>query len=378
LAHPPETKNQAIVATYTSIVPGLGHLLLGKRVSGLLLFVLVGGSAALTAAQLQSGLAIFDGGLGGFLFGALMRLGIMFWGLSFLDAYLTATKQGDPVRRRAVAANLLLPGLGYLISKNWLRGLASLVVVGWLVWTARSPGRFYDLIFLGLQAITAFEVYQRLALAEIARDQQGGAGQAAYRAPSEQVAAGQVVLPFILMGVAIGVGWITIERVSAGRPLSLTQKDVIVDPEPGRKKIDVKKLGLTFFIAGEGWKVRERGAGLVLRASHPLGASLLVGAFPIRPFAPRSRQLEQFAHRAAADRYRITTSRSATVKGFRGHKLVAVRKRPTLTTSRHVTVFAPRGNIALVFVLSGQQATCDKLLTSLQKTLASIDVDQAR
>lgn len=363
---------RTVVATLAALVPGAGHVLLGQRALGAGLAAGLCALLGVVVAHVAVGLSALEGGLGTLLAAHLMRcLGVAV-AFSVVDVYLgcvdPAGRVAPPLRRRAVAANLILPGTGYVLCRAWIRagtGLLLLLLVGYF---ARVGHPYVDIIFVGLQVVMAVAVYRQVRVTE----QEGGAPvePAAPAEPLPHVQGGQVVVLVALVGCLVWVGWVTETyfppRLSAAGARAVRAGDDVRFSAPG--------LGIELRVHGPGWSVAPPESGSLFQASHADGGRIMIGVQPVPPFMPADRFVRRVAQWVGDRGFSLRKTLDITL-GDR--PAVQMRFSGNFGETGRVdqwAVVVPGQRQGVVLLLSCLESACPFLAPKLEQTRDSLRV----
>lgn len=365
----------ARVTLGAALVPGAGHWLLGRRreAGGLFAIQALGLSAVLMHV-LGPGLPPFETHLGSFLLAVLMRSLATLHAFSVIDAYFFAIdplgEGAPPLRRRAAAANLILPGAGYLLARAWVRasvGLMLLVLFAYFAQAGTHP--YLDPIFMAMQALMAATAYRQVRMLEQEQAQ-------ARLSPGEplpllpvlrQVQTGQVTALLVAVMALVFCGWVMERRLPPGAVTGLGEADIKAEQREDGVYFSVGPLGLTMKAVGPGWSLSPWQAGTLFQAVHGDEAMVRVGLQLMPAFTHPSRVAARLRQMSEAQGYVFQKSIDRDLNGQ-----AAFQQRFAGRGDDFWTIAVPRDRYAVVMMLGCRTESCPALEAQLQQTVDSL------
>lgn len=359
----------------SAIVPGAGHLLLGRRKQGALIFVLTAALVAISIHHLAVGLAFFETDPGSLLFAVLLRAVAIIYAFAAVDTYLLGVDpelKVTPRRRQAVLLNLLIPGVGYLLARAWLRAAVGLLVLGFVFYFATVRKHPYlDAIYVGMQLIMAGFVYHYMRL-EAARAAQGGDPTAAPQLPPPprlpKVAAAQIVVLVALVAAVLACGVVVLESLPDGSATGLTEKDIQSEVRADGIHFKVPKLGLSMTAVGPGWRVSTQQTRFLFSVEHERGPTLMVGIQPIPPFVRSDRYIERVRRWMESNKLSLERRRDLEIDGMHAVQMHF--------SGDHWTVAIPRAKVAFLVMLGCRYESCADAKAMREKTRDSLRLER--
>ena len=365
-----------------ALLPGAGHFLLGRPRAGVLFALAAAGALAAGLTHAMVGLEFLDDPLGSFLFAHLLRSAALLHAFSVLDAYLLGLDpQGAwaPRRRRlAVVLNVLLPGLGYLYIRAWIRTLTGLALVVVFLYFAQAGHHPYlDPIFVAMQALMAVAVYRQVRIQET-----GGGGDmmaAAERKPRAavpapvQVQSAQVVILVVGVLALLTLGLVVQERLLPSGVMGLNEEDIRHAETAEGVRFQVAPLGFSMTAVGKGWSVMPQGAGSLFRAVNEREGELKVGIQLIPAFMRAERFMGKLVKLGQDQGYTLA-KRSDLELG--GNNAIQLRFTGKFSHSEQDfwIVAVPRGRLAFVIMMKCRKASCAALAPDLEKSRDSFNI----
>lgn len=373
------------VTLAAALVPGLGHLLLGRRLAGALYLMAAAGVLGLAGVHFAVGIDLLDASFGSFLLGTALRNAAVLHAFSVIDAYLLgiepAGEHHPPRRRIAVILNVLLPGLGYAYIRAWIRTLTGLLLTGVFIYFARAGHHPYlDVIFLAMQAIMAAAVYRQVRIQE----QEGGRDMLAAAAAHDRRPAmgpppvhdqsAQVVALVVGVLAMVWVGLVVQLRLLPGEVTGLNMDDIVSHQKKDRVDFYVKPLGLTMSALGHGWTAGEHQAGSLFRAVHKEEAELKLGLQLIPAFMDDARFMLRLRRMGEKQGYTHQGSAGLKINGVDATEMTFLGDFAH-GKLRLRMVAVPRGRFAYVMMLSCREQTCGALKQQLNRSRDSLSLD---
>jgi len=360
-----------------ALVPGLGHLLLGRRLAAGLLAGAAALAVGLPLAHVLQGIPFFDTSLGSFLLGTLLRNAAVLHAFSVIDAYLSALEPAGehhpPRRRLAVILNVLLPGLGYGYIRAWIRTLTGLVLVAVFVYFAMKGHHPYlDLIFLGMQVIMAVAVYRQVRIQEQAgpggKDMMAAAEAVERRRPMGPLPVhdqgAQVVALVIGVMALVWVGLVVQLRMLPAQVTGLSVDHITAEPTPRGINFKVSSLGLSMSAMGKGWAASDHQPGSLFQAVHEGKAMLKVGIQLVPAFMEQERFMARLRRMGEGQRYQFNRIEPLEINGLAARQLSFARQYSGGKLQLSI-VAIPRGRFAYVMFFECQEPSCAALRPQL-------------
>ena len=365
-----ELKRRVNLATFSSLLlPGLGHLRLGRKITGLAMIVGTLLAVALSAIHLYLGLSMFESTTGSFLFGVLLRALVILYGYALVDSYYGALFIDDHhgVRRRMAAAlNLLVPGAGYLVAKAWIRaGTGVLVLAMIIVFAGLRYHRFLDLIYIGMQLVMMAAVYQHFRIA------QAKAGVEAPHA-NDPVGPSQITVFFVIPALLVAMGYVVHLRMPSYDLARVDREEIQIRPSSRGIAVKVPRLELDFSAWGDGWIAKEYQAGAIFNARHDKNVTLRVGTQIVLPFVQPHRYVEHLRQKMVEGGY--THQKTKRLK-LHGRRVYQLRFSRSIGVNQYVdqwTIVAVRAQYAYLMLLECNRMVCKTLVDDLEKTRNSL------
>lgn len=365
-----------------AIIPGAGHILLGRKRAGVVYLLAAVAALAVAGFHFIQGLAFFDGTLGSFLLGHLLRSAAILHFFSVLDAYLLGV---DPdgawaprPRRLAVILNVLVPGLGYIYVRAWIRSLTGVALTAVFLYFAQAGHHPYlDPIFVAMQALMAVAAYRQI------RIQEGSGGKdmmaAAERtvrstvpAP-EQVQSAQVVVLVVGVLALVTLGLVVQERLLPGEITGLSLSDIRHEATANGVEFRISSLGLSMTAVGEGWTASEYQPGSLFRAVHQGQGVIQVGIQLIPAFMDRGRFMGKLKQMGEDQGYTHVKSLDLELGGYPAHQHRFTGKF-SHGEQDFWTVAVPRGRFAYVIMMKCIKTSCAALAPYLEKSRDSFNI----
>jgi hypothetical protein len=363
------------VTIAAALVPGLGHLLLGRLSTAVPVLGLMAGGVTAAALHMTQGLQLFATHSGVFAFAVMLRGLAILYGFSVVDAYLWALdpagRGAPPLRRQAVLANLMLPGLGYLLARAWVRGALALALVGFIVFLASKAHPFADLALMVIQAITGFAVYYQLRVQE---ERQARRDNRQLPEPMRHVESAQLVILVVLALALVWSGYVMQKRLPPGGLGDLSLGDLRVRTEAGGIHFSAPPLGVSLSATGYGWTRSRRPAGSLFHATHDLRASLELKIQRIPAFLPDDLLLRRIRRYVESQGFSYRRSQPLRVND---HEATEMRFFGSFSQGRveQRAVVVPHGKIAYLVLLSCVSESCPKVERQLQRSLDSLKLE---
>ncbi len=361
-----------------ALLPGAGHLLLGRPALAALFFVAQAACAALAATHLTVELAFFYAEPGGFLFGVLLRAMAALHAFSVLDVYLRgvdpAGTLSPPRRRWATLLNVLVPGAGFLYLRTWIGAAGGAALVTLILWRPTIP--YLDLAFTFLQVIYGFLAYRRVRLLEAGPDHEVGAPLMADD-PLPQVGAGQIVALVVSVLAALIFCGVILLRMPVAE-LGLTASAASVKPALDRIKVAVPRLGLTMDVVGTGWNHVPKTRGKLFLAQHhgeKVDALLYLNIKPVPPFMSREHYIKHHLpaelHAQSVDNYTVEdlTIGGAAATQFRFTGFIGAEQRT------YFVVVLPARRFACILTFYCAEQACPAVWPGLRRSRDSLKVE---
>lgn len=354
---------------------GYGHFKLGSKRWALGLALGFYGLFILSLIHLLWGISLFESNIGSFAFGIVLRSLLIVWIFSPLDSYLRAIFNSSPEketiaaqtqRRAAVFFNLLLPGLGYLWVKAWLRFLSSFLLLFFILFLAKKTSRYIDIAYVAFQLIIAFGIYFHLITIE--RDKNDG--QLPLLPYVKHLFGAQLTL-LLLGSVAALLFFFTVNiRMLDTDKFRIGKNNIIYQKSNSHIHLNLKKKALEFDLFGKGWKLLDRGAA-ILRARHKDGISLMLAMQPIYPFIRENRYIEGINKNVHAEGYFLKNKKELMLNGSQATQLHFEKKISDIVLDKWILI-VPRYQRAYVLIFSCSRSNCQKLEHTLEKSRDSL------
>ena len=365
-----------------ALLPGAGHLLLGRKRAGAIFLLAAAASLAVVLLHISQGLEFFDAKLGSFLLGHLLRSAVLLHAYSVLDAYLLGVDPDGvwaPQRRRlAVILNVLVPGLGYLYVRAWVRALIGVALDVVFIYFAQATHHPYlDPIFVAMLAVMAVAVYRQVRILETGggRDMMAAAERvrrAAAPAP-EMVQSAQVVVLVVSVLTLVALGLVVQARLLLGVITGLKQSDIRYDDNAAGVDFTVSSLGLSMSAMGDGWTPAMETDGSLFRAVHKGEAELKVGIQLVPAFMDSDRFLLKLRRVYEEIGYTHVKSKDLDLNGTPARQMFFTGK---FSHSEQdfwiVTVI--KGRLAYVIGMKCRKASCPAVAGVLEKTRDSFSL----
>jgi hypothetical protein len=373
MSTPDPAAHRALLATIAAaLLPGAGHLILRQSLHGLLLLTAsaLGGAAA--AGHLGWGLELFESPLGAFLFGVLLRALAILYAYSVIDVYFRAVSPAhaddEGARMRlAVLLNLLVPGVGYLITRAWLRAVTGLALLALVLFFAKAgTNRYIDIVFLVLQLIMAFAVLRQQTI-----EREKEAEQQARRPPPIKAPVAQIVVLVTSVAAVLACGFIVEQAFPDGTIYSLDLRDMKAESTKQGVRFSVARLGLSLLVPGERWTIGSRPRYLFV-AEQGDDAAVLLGVQAITPFTRQARFLRRV--RQSFEKQGLVHQKTIELK-LNGTRAWQMRFSGDFEKEgRHIDHWAiavPRDGFSYVMMMYCTRSRCEELAASLQQTVDS-------
>jgi hypothetical protein len=356
-----------------ALIPGAGHAALGMPLAAAALFLAFAGGATAAAWHLAAGLAPFESPLGGFLFPLLLRGLAVLHAFGVVDAYYRASRSSGAAgdrKRLAVAANLLVPGGGYVLMRSWARAATGLALLALVLWFARQGRHAHiDVIYVGFQLLLGASI---LAPKRDAESAAAAPAPAAARPVPSQPA--QVVILATMLVAVIACGYVTLRALPASQLHALRQGDIVTRPGKDGLELDVGKLGVKLLAAGPDW-TRVDDSTLFFRARHKAGAQVMFTAQPCYPFERQGRVVRRMRVWLESKGLVYRRTLELPVGGAPATQLRFSGDFPDHRVD-HWAIAIPQQGFAFVLMLQCERERCPELEPVLERTRDSLTLSR--